>query len=114
MPKSNARLKWLYTHWNRRFFGSRLPANTAVMFDYCDGKNANMAYIHLDGVPVYSIIQIAPIVRRVGHGFVEMTLFHEMAHMDLAFGVSCNVKHGKQFQRKMRELANAGAFERYW
>jgi SprT-like family len=109
--RSSWHLRRMYNHFNRKRFGGRLPSDTALLFRYCQGNLGETEFI-CRGVP--AVINIAPIVRRVGWDVVAMTMLHEMVHLDILINHGARDGHGKRFQARMRELANAGAFERYW
>lgn len=105
-------LKRLYGHFNRKWFASSLPADTAVLFSYCNGDMAQTEYIPVDGIP--AVISIAPILKKIGWDVVAMTLLHEMVHLDVMRRFGTKDNHGRRFNARMLELANAGAFNRYW
>ena len=44
----------------------------------------------------------------------RITLLHEMAHMKVNLKCGRQMKHGKTWQKEMRRLASAGAFDNWW
>jgi len=90
-----------FSSLNRRFFGGKLPRDTIVVW---------MRNRDLMGACI-----LAPATVSVHQGLrnwpkaAEMTLLHEMCHLALG-----NYGHGPTFQREMRRLALAGAFDRIW
>lgn len=101
---TNADLKWWYRRYNRRFWGGRLPA-ADIRFARIDSSCLGQCIV-FDGIPE---IRIATGIRKWTK-VCKTTLLHEMVHVALPR----RVEHGPRFEREMRRLASAGAFEGLW
>jgi hypothetical protein len=109
------RLRKMYRKFNRTWFGGRMPKNTILKI--VDMYNLGMIDLEAGAPPV---IKIARDCFQCGWGAVGLTMFHEMVHLELAIeharkiGYARALTHGKRFQRRMRQLAQKGAFDRLW
>jgi len=109
MGAMNGRLKRMYGRINRAWFGNRLPQNTSLRFRRMEPQGLiSLFYVGP------ALIEISEACRRCGWNAVEMTLFHEMVHLELAINYSLREGHGKRFQTRMRQLAAKGAFDKLW
>jgi hypothetical protein len=115
MGSAIRQLRKMYRVFNSAWFGGRLPKNTIlkIVSMYAMGE-LEVA----DGDP--AIIKISHRCYECGWGSVGLTLFHEMVHLEMAMkharkiGYNRALTHGKRFQRRMRQLAAKGAFDRLW
>ena len=117
---TNSCLRWMFQKFNRKYFHSCLPKRFAVRFSDLE-RNAfgvtrfRTIYVKNKGRKGYKRnTAIGPI--EIDNRFkrsrpiVAMTLLHEMVHAaypDIS-------GHGPRFQRKMLQLAKAGAFNAWW
>lgn len=101
---TNAELQCMYHEFNRKWFGNRLPKDMVVEFE----KIEPMGCTHYRrGRPLYIDINFN---YRSNRCIVSMTLLHEMVHVELPY----NINHGKQFHKRMIQLARKGAFKPWW
>jgi hypothetical protein len=115
MGSALRRLRRMYGRFNREWFGGLLPKNTVLKIVDMDDMGAIDI---VAGGP--AIIKISHDCYQCGWGAVGLTLFHEMVHLELTIeharkiGYDRALTHGKRFQRRMRQLAVNGAFDRLW
>lgn len=112
---SNRRLGEIYNEYNVRWFGGDLPKipvrwGDPRKFSRREGK-ATLAVTNFDGKRAVEIV-FAPRLRKNREWqLIRFTLLHECCHVVLPHNVA---DHGRAFNNKMRELANAGAFDGLW
>jgi hypothetical protein len=97
---SNRRLRCWFTNYNRRYFGGRLPAHTKLSFAPVE-RCLGLAYGGDD--PRIVLDPICCICATVA----QLTLLHEMVHLERYPLIT----HGAGFDRRMQELAAAGAMK---
>ena len=112
---------------NAKYFCNRLPQDTVVDWHY-DLPHNRMAATHLHGLTLCNQIP-----KSYNHGkcndkhlilihtdlfvmeFVaEMSLLHEMVHLDAVNGNSALMDHGPTFNNAMCLLALKGSFDGLW
>jgi hypothetical protein len=108
--KPSAHLKMLYNMFNALYFRDRLPKGTRLYFVSKVGRSKSIAKsacaaTYLFDPPVIVIQKSKAKSMR----YVSADLLHEMAHISKP-----RAEHGKVFQKEMKRLANAGAFQNVW
>ena len=108
MRVTNAYLARAYAEFNRKYFRNRLPHDMVVRFAADEG--CGTTYFQY-GRPLYIILN----KRLAWHNMLaDMTLLHEMVHVELdKFRASCG-RCGHRFNRRMKKLAQTGAFNGLW
>lgn len=101
MSVSIARIRRWYGHYNRKYFGGRLPADIPILYDSRKGSVAQLE----EGSEGKPTIVFSPPYATEG-GIVRITLLHEMVHVELW----PERNHGKRYQRRIDELYKAGAY----
>lgn len=102
MILSKRRLRRWFRHYNRAYFGGRLPRNAELSWtpiEQCWGQCC--------GEPPE--IQLSPACG-VDSRLARMTLLHEMVHLSLYPYLA----HGPRFEAEMQRLAIAGAMKGLW
>lgn len=106
--------------FNSRYFGNKLKVRY-IRFGYLPkgalGNTHRITYRVLSGprdreLPVHWSITICP-TQAHSRRLACLTLLHEMVHLEQENMYSCNI-NGHRFNRRMKELANAGAFNGLW
>ena len=107
--------KSLYRFWNCRYFRSALPDIPVTWSDkqFKGNRRTKMGSTWLaeeTGRPIR--IALNPKYRGA---FViwAQTLLHEMVHVQ-QWRTPAEQMHGRKFQKRMKQLAAAGAFNRLW
>lgn len=104
---SDLRLQRLFADYNDRYFGGRLPQETAVRW------SRKVAEKCCEGDCGFRGIRLNPQLRHDEEG-LRQTLLHEMVHL-LAEGEPQNpltwTDHGTWFKRQMRRLERQGALK---
>lgn len=102
MSIGNKELRFAYKHLNKRFFDNRLPEDCVVRFQKMEDDGEQLP----GEINVHEDFKKHPDV-------ATLTLLHEMAHLDLSayIGQEQDGHHGMQFQAKIWELVNKGAFD---
>lgn len=109
---SNKALREFYGAYNYMYFGSRLPKNAILSFGIPPRDDS--AYVDIRGKGDDRLIEIIIDERLKGMDcIVAQKIIHEMAHVDVDL-TSPRVQHGPKFEKRMLELARAGAMEGIW
>jgi hypothetical protein len=96
------KLRRAYLAYNRRYFGGRLPKDLDLTWEQLPANL--LGYQEGDyKIAINAKLHRADVLWR-------STLIHEMTHLELGH----RVQHGPKFQKRMRELAAAGAFDGLW
>lgn len=104
-------LRDFYRVYSHMYFGGRLPENAIVCFG---STPRDSAYVDDRGKGSDRLVEIVLDERLRGMDCIcAMQVLHEMAHIDVG-AESSRVHHGPKFQKRMLELARAGAFEGIW
>lgn len=102
--------KDLYPFYNARYFRNCLPDIPVVFRPDKKMPNAIAVTELQDGVPLK--IAINDKYKKI-KSIWYFYLLHEMVHVE-----QCKLpreqSHGHKFQRRMKQLANLGAFNRFW
>jgi len=103
-------LEQLYAEYNDLYFGGGLPT-IPVKWGKVHKSHAAEFVTYEDGTLA---IVISPKLKTYTC-WAYLTLIHEMAHVKLRnFKGDDGDLHGPKFQREMKRLANAGAFNGLW
>lgn len=109
---TNKGLREFYQVYNYMYFGSRLPENVIVYFGPTPRRDA--AYVDIRGDGADRTVEIVLDERLRGMGAVSAWLIlHEMAHLDLDKDDDQHCD-GPRHNKRMLELAKAGALEGIW
>ena len=124
--RSAPKLKRTYAHFNRQFFGNRLPKNTIVYWDKAAHRNGDLGwavdeeiFLTREGTKwnihtrVPTTIGISPWLR-FSTKLTQLVLLHEMVHIELYPKHDGYSKHGKKFQNGMMRLARKGYLKGLW
>lgn len=110
--RASSYLKSLFNFYNYMYFHNSLPKGTKLYFVPKIGKSKSIAksacattYFYTDEPPVV-IIQRTK-TKSMRH--VSADLLHELCHISKP-----RAGHGKVFQKEMKRLAEAGAFQNVW
>jgi len=114
--RASSYLSRLYNHYNREFFGGRLPEDVKLYYaskldKVKDGKHRStcaVTYFYADSSPKIVIRRTKTSNMR----HIASDLLHEMCHIAEP-GADCDERESK-FQKEMKRLANAGAFYNIW
>lgn len=106
----------LYDIFNSRYFRGRLP-KIPIKWSHDLGFEGNRKGIlgstHYDGVTNRpKLISLNPKYKSSGTIWVT-TLLHEMVHVE-QWRTPAKQAHGHKFQKRMKQLANKGAFNGLW
>jgi SprT-like family len=103
---TNAELQRMYHHFNKKWFGNRLPKDMVVAFE----KMYPLGCTHCRrGRPLWIDINFK---MRHSRSNSAMTLLHEMVHVEMPrIGGG---GHGPKFHKRMMKLARQGAFRKWW
>lgn len=102
---ARTRLKSAFLLYNRRWFSSSLDPDTLVSWSSSLGKGVAGEYDPSDGS-----IRLAASLRPFDSVW-RLTLLHEMAHLA---SEPEPAEHGPRWNRIMKRLAKAGAFNTLW
>ena len=119
-PRASSYLAKLYNHYNREFFGGSLPSGVKLYFapkldkvDTRDGKHRStcaITYFYKEAPPKIVIRKTATSNMR----HLASDLLHEMCHISKP-NADCEVRRrDSTFQKEMKRLAEAGAFNQIW
>lgn len=102
MRVSQRTLRRWYNLYNRKYFGNRLPKDIKIGF-----KNFRAKLIGecTSGESIYINTRV-----RWSKTICKATLLHEMVHLELPD----HMGHGVTFQKRMLQLARAGAMKKLW
>lgn len=113
---TNADLMEMFLEYNSRYFGGKLRTPASLSFASLDGLGHCFRYRHLygphKGEEELFGIHIGKDLRDSRRQWL-LTLIHEMVHLEQGNRYSCGLR-GKRFNKRMRELALAGAFDGLW
>ena len=107
--------KDLYHFWNSRYFRSKLP-DIPVRWspNYYKGRNRKCLgstwFDHKTKLP--KLITLNPAMKPYSVIW-QSTLLHEMVHVE-QWKVPTKQAHGNKFNKRMKQLANLGAFRGLW
>lgn len=118
--KASSYLAKLYNHYNREFFGDKLPYGVKLFYapkldnvDTRDGKHRStcaVTYFYKDAPPKIVIRKTATSNMR----HLASDLLHEMCHIAKP-KADCEDKDPRSvFQKEMKRLAKEGAFQNIW
>lgn len=113
---TNADLLGQFHDYNKEFFGGKLTPPINLAFAPIDGLGHTFRYRHFSG-PRRSQddpfgIHISSKIRYSRRLWMT-TLIHEMVHLEQRNKYSCGIR-GRHFNKRMAELAVAGAFNGIW
>ena len=94
-----------YHFFNNEFFKGKLPKNVPIFWgtkEQLGKESMATCFYTAPAIVVLNELKELPCV-------AKMTLLHEMTHLQFPMA-----KHGKQFQKRMKELAQQGAFIDLW
>ena len=118
--RASSYLKKLYNLYNHRFFGDRLPEGVKIYYapkldkvNTKDGKHRStcaVTYFYEDSPPKIIIRKTATSNMR----HMASDLIHEMVHVAKP-NADCEAEsRNSEFQKEMKRLAKAGAFQNVW
>jgi hypothetical protein len=118
--RASSYLAKLYNHYNREFFGGRLPKGVKLYYapkldkvNTKDGKHRStcaVTYFFVDKPPII-VIRKTP-ASNMRHRASD--LLHEMCHIARP-KADCEIQNqSSAFQQEMKRLAKAGAFQNVW
>ena len=118
--RASSYLSKLYNLYNQRFFAGILPYGVRLYYaqkldkvDTRDGKHRStcaVTYFYKDGPPKIVIRKTATSNMR----HIASDLLHEMVHISKP-NADCEDKNpNSAFQKEMKRIANAGAFNQIW
>jgi len=102
---TNAEVQRMYHHFNKKYFGNRLPKDMIVDFNRAKDYHGRTAFYKTR--PLH--IQIGWHLRD-SNAHVALTLLHEMVHVELP----ARFNHGPRFHKRMLKLAKQGAMKPWW
>ena len=119
-PRASSYLAKLYNHYNREFFGGALPSGVKLYFapkldkvDTKDGKHRStcaITYFYKEAPPKIVIRKTATSNMR----HLASDLLHEMVHISKP-NANCEAQSpNSTFQKEMKRIAKAGAFQNVW
>lgn len=118
--RASSYLAKLYNHYNREFFGGRLPDGVKLYYspkldkvNTKDGKHRStcaVTYFYKNASP--KIVIRKTTTSNMRH--IASDLLHEMVHVSKP-DADCEDKNpNSEFQREMKRVAKAGAFQNVW
>ena len=110
MSKTFAHPRDLYPFYNARYFRNRLPDLPVVFRTDKKMPNAVAVTEFRNGTPVKIAINSR---YKKAKSIWYFYLLHEMVHVEQR-KLPRSQAHGHKFQRRMKQLANLGAFNRFW
>ena len=100
---------------DKLYFGGKLPIPLRIAFAPIDGLGHTFRYRTVgkrrskeDRFGIHISIKL-----RFSRRLWEQTLIHELVHLEQRLKYSCGLR-GKRFNKRMRELTIAGAFDGLW
>ena len=107
----------LYDLFNSRYFRNKLPKIPVKWSDpsgrrYTGESRGIMGATWFNGDGRPRMISLNPKYKSSGTVWVT-TLLHEMVHVE-QYNLPAKQAHGRKFQKRMKRLANAGAFNHLW
>jgi len=118
--RASSYLSRLYKHYNREFFGGRLPDGVKLYYapkldkvNTKDGKHRStcaVTYFYKEAPPKIIIRKTATSNMR----HIASDLLHEMTHIAKPKADCENRNQNSEFQKEMKRIANAGAFNQVW
>ena len=113
---TNSDLRELFDLYNGLYFSRALKVPLDLSFNKIDGLGHTFRFRHLHGPkrpgPEPFGIHIASSIR-FSRQLCATTLLHEMVHLEQKNKYGCGIR-SKRFNDRMRQLANAGAFDGIW
>lgn len=104
-------LKETYLFFNSRYFRGKLPDIPVVWVNHDKGKwMARSCFDAKTSEPLF--IQMKSYLKKIPN-VAQLTLLHEMVHIEQA-KVPHKQMHGRKFQKRMKQLAEVGAFNLFW
>ena len=118
--RASSYLAKLYNHYNGNFFGGKLPNGVKLYYaskldkvNTKDGKHRStcaVTYFYKDSPPIV-VIRKTP-ASNMRH--IASDLLHEMTHISKP-NADCEDKNpNSEFQKEMKRIAKAGAFQNVW
>lgn len=118
--RANSYLARLYNHYNREFFDGKLPDGVKLYYaarldkvNTKDGKHRStcaVTYFYKEGPPKI-VIRKTP-ASNMRHRASD--LLHEMCHIAVPEAECEDKDPNSPFQKEMKRLAKAGAFQNVW
>lgn len=109
---TNESLREFFSQYNHMYFGGRLTENVIIYFGQPPKKSA--AYVDIRGQGPDKVVEIMIDERLRGMDCVVAWLIvHEQAHLDID-GTEGREQDGPKHNKRMMELARAGALEGIW
>jgi hypothetical protein len=118
--RASSYLAKLYNLYNHRFFSGNLPEGVRLYYapkldkvDTRDGKHRStcaVTYFYKEGPPKIVIRKTATSNMR----HIASDLLHEMVHISKPNADCENRNPNSIFQKEMKRIANAGAFNQVW
>lgn len=114
---TNSDLMEMFLEYNSRYFDNRLKKPANLCFAPIGGLGHCFRY-RIVGRELRRHerepfgIHISSVLRKSRRQWL-LTLIHEMVHLEQGNRYSCGLR-GRRFNRRMRELAMAGAFDGLW
>lgn len=102
MPSSDPSLRRCFHRFNRLYFGGRLPENTILFFEACEGHLGLCEPLDDEEW----LIRIDPALR-FSDRLWKVTLLHELAHLHTGI-----TNHGRKFLAEIDRLYSIGAFRK--
>jgi hypothetical protein len=108
--ESHPRLLRIFRKFNKQYFQSRLP-EPLIYYAHLEESDRDLCFgkVSQDEEGAF-LIRIDPQWNSC-RAITQWAVLHEMAHVDLW---NETITHGAKFQRKMLNLAIAGAFRTIW
>ena len=106
------RIRRMYARFNRLYFANQLPRRVAIVIRRYRLAMAITEFCAPGEQPTIGIH--AELLARGWENVLAMTLLHEMVHIDIMIKHGARENHGRKFQKRMLDLARAGAFSPYW
>lgn len=94
------KLRRAYLHYNRKFFGSKLPTAAEIVWEPMQATLMGYCVQAEEKIALNAKLKSADVLWRG-------TLLHEMVHLEMPK----SIHHGPKFKARMRELVAQGAFD---
>ena len=118
--RASSYLARLYNHYNREFFDGKLPEGVKLYYapkldkvDTRDGKHRStcaVTYFYKEAPPKIIIRKTATSNMR----HIASDLLHEMVHVAIPKADCEDRNPDSVFQKEMKRIAKAGAFQNVW
>lgn len=118
-------IKRIYGVLNKMYWNGRLPHDTVVEWSE-DMPAGSVAASHVHGLSPCdhcwnprtncdrSYIRVHPAFRGKFETVAEISIIHEMVHIEALLGNKLLLNHGPSFHRRMKHLAAMGALNGLW